>query len=339
MAQVLVIIDTDTAQDDCIAILLGLLDPAAELLAITMVAGNVSFEQQVANAHLTLNVAGRLGRVPVHAGCRRPMLREWVSATDVHGDGSGGLSMAASDAVVSDEHGVDALLRITAERPGEVSIVAIGPLTNIATAVVKDRRFATRVKSLDVMGGSNNGRGNITASAEYNFYVDPEAAQIVMDAGFVDLRIITWDPVTLRDATIRRADFERLGEIPTPLARFFHRMCAATIDYDESVGIDGSTHPDSLAIAVLLHPELVLAEAPYRVDVETGSGLTRGYSAMAWDKFHLPPNAVVVEAVDSGRFLGLLEQLLSTPTEPTRPIGGMWPEGQHPVLHKGDWTP
>ena len=323
MAQVPVIIDTDTAQDDCIAILLGLLDPAAELLAITMVAGNVGFEQQVANAHLTLNVAGKLGRVPVHAGCRRPMLRDWVSATDVHGDGSGGLSMDASAAVLSDEHGVDALLRITSERPGEVNIVAIGPLTNIATAAVLDRGFASRVKSLYVMGGSNNGRGNVTASAEYNFYVDPEAAQIVMDAGFADLHLVTWDPVTLRDATIRRVDFDRLGGLGTPLARLFHRMCAATIDYDESVGIDGSTHPDSLAIALLLHPELVLAEAPYRVDVETRSELTRGYSAMAWNKFNLVPNALVVEEVDSARFFGLLEQLLRTATTPTSPIAGI----------------
>jgi purine nucleosidase len=318
-----VIIDTDTAQDDCIAILVGLLDPAADLLAITMVAGNVGFEQQVANAQLTLNVAGMLGRVPVHAGCRRPLMREWVSATDVHGDGSGGLSMHSTAAVVDDEHGVDALLRITAERPGEVNIVAIGPLTNIATAVAKDREFAARVKSLYVMGGSNNGRGNITASAEYNFYVDPEAAQIVMEAGFADLHLITWDPLTLRDATIARADFDRLGAIDTPLARFFHRMCAATLDYDESVGIDGSTHPDSLTIAALLHPELVLADAQYRVDVETASALTRGYSAMAWDKFGVAPNTTVVEAVDAGGFFALLERVLRTSTQPSVPISGL----------------
>jgi len=318
-----VIIDTDTAQDDCIAILVGLLDPGADLLAITMVAGNVGFKQQVANAQLTLNVAGMLGRVPVHAGCRRPLLREWVSATDVHGDGSGGLSMHSTAAVVDEEHGVDALLRITADRPGEVSIVAIGPLTNIATAVVKDPEFAARVKCLYVMGGSNNGRGNITASAEYNFYVDPEAAQIVMEAGFADLHLITWDPLTLRDATIARGDFDRLGAIGTPLARFFHSMCAATLDYDESVGIDGSTHPDSLTIAALLHPELVLTDAQYRVDVETSSALTRGYSAMAWDKFGLAPNATVVEAVDAGAFFALLEDVLRTPTLPSVPIAGL----------------
>jgi purine nucleosidase len=323
MPRIPVIIDTDTAQDDCITILLGLLDPAADLRAITMVAGNVGFDQQVANAHLTLNVAGRLGQVPVHLGCRQPLLRPWASAEDVHGDGSGGLSMDLSDVDLPAEHAVNALLRLTAEAPGELSIVAIGPLTNVATAVVMDRTFAGRVKSLYVMGGSNNGRGNITPSAEFNFYVDPEAAQVVLDAGFPDLQIVPWAPLTLRDATLPRADYDRLCSLGTPLATFFRRMCDATIDYDESVGINGSTHPDSLTLAVLLHPELVRARDGYRVDVETASTLTRGMSTMAWAKFGLPPNAHVVEAVDSAGFFGLLEQLLATPTQPDRPITGL----------------
>jgi len=318
-----VIIDTDTAQDDCVTILLALLDPAADLLAITMVAGNVGFEQQVANAHLSLNVAGRLGTVPVHPGCRRPMLRDWASAEDVHGDGSGGLSMDLDGVSGSDEHAVDALLRLTAERPGELSIVAIGPLTNIAVAVVKDPGFAGRVKRLYVMGGSNNGRGNITAAAEFNFYVDPEAAQVVLDAGFADLHLVTWDPLTLRDATIDRARYTALCGLGTPLAAFFARICDATIDYDESVGIDGSTHPDSLTLAVMLHPELVLDHARYRVDVETRSELTRGLSVMAWAKFGLTPNATVVEAVDGEAFYRLLTGLLATPTTPDRPIHGL----------------
>ena len=288
-----------------------------------MVAGNVAFDQQVANAHLTLNVAGMLGRVPVHIGCRAPMLRHWASAEDVHGDGSGGLRMDLSAVREEPEHAVNALLRLTAEEPGELNIIAIGPLTNIATAVVLDPGFAGRVKSLYVMGGSNNGRGNITASAEFNFYVDPEAAQVVLDAGFADLRIIPWDPVTLRDATIERAGYDRLCASGTPLARFFKAMCDATVDYDESVGVNGSTHPDSLTLAVLLHPELVLAEAPYRVDVETRSDLTRGYSAMAWSKFGLTPNATVIEAIDSPAFFDLLAGLLRTPTVPSAPISGL----------------
>jgi purine nucleosidase len=323
MARVPIIIDTDTAQDDCVTILLGLLDPDADLRAITMVAGNVGFDQQVANAHLTLNVAGRLGDVPVHIGCRQPLLREWSSAEDVHGDGSGGLSMDLSGVQNAEEHAVEALLRLTAEAPGELNIVAIGPLTNLAVATAMDRTFPSRVRSLSIMGGSNNGRGNITPSAEFNFYVDPEAARIVLDAGFPDVRIVPWDPVTLRDATFARPDYDRLCALGTPLARFFRRMCDATIDYDESVGVDGSTHPDSLTLAQLLHPELVLASAGYRVDVETTSTLTRGMSTMAWDKFGLAPNATVIEQVDTAAFYAILEAMLSRPTTPTRPIGGM----------------
>lgn len=318
-----VIIDTDTAQDDCVTILLGLLDPAADLRAITMVAGNVSFDQQVANAHLSLNVAGKLGAVPVHAGCRRPILREWASAQDVHGDGSGGLSMDLDGVANDPEHAVNALLRLTAEAPGELSIVAIGPLTNIAAAVVLDRDFAKRVRSLYVMGGSNNGRGNITPSAEYNFYVDPEAAQVVLSAGFDDLRIVPWAPLTLNDATLPRAEYEQLGALGTPLSAFFKRMCDATIDYDESVGIDGSTHPDSLTLAVLLHPELVRASGRYRVDVETASELTRGMSTMAWQKFDAPTNATVIESIDHDGFRELLRDLLSVQTTPSRQISGL----------------
>ena len=108
------ILDTDTAQDDCVAILLGVLDGAADLRAVTMVAGNVGFDQQTKNALMTLSVAGVLGDVPVFLGCRRPMVREWVSAEYVHGDGSGGLSMDTEGVSIEDEHAVDALLRLTA---------------------------------------------------------------------------------------------------------------------------------------------------------------------------------------------------------------------------------
>lgn len=318
-----IIIDNDTAQDDCVTILLGLTDPLADLRAITTVAGNVSFDRQVANAQMTLSVAGRLGEVPLHLGCRQPMLREWVSAEEVHGDGSGGLDMDLDESAISAEHAVDALIRITAEQPGEVSIIAIGPLTNIATAVVKDRRFVENVKSLYIMGGSNNGRGNTTSSAEFNFYVDPHAAQIVMSAGFKDIHIVTWDPATLDYATYPRAEYDRLTTIDTPIAKFFKKVCDTTLDFNESVGIDGSTHPDSITLGALLHPELVLEKKGYRVDVETQSELTMGYSAMAWDKFGDEANATVIERLDGQAFYAILERMLSTDTTPTRPIRGL----------------
>ncbi|TNL96799.1 nucleoside hydrolase [Corynebacterium tapiri] len=318
-----VIIDTDTAQDDCVTILLGLLDPACDLRAVTMVAGNVTFERQVHNAAMTLSVAGKLGEVPLHLGCDRPMMRPWVSAEDVHGDGSGGLSMEFDESVVDPKHGVDALIDAVNAEPGEISIVAIGPLTNIATAVVKDRSFASKVKSLYVMGGSNNGRGNVTPSAEFNFYVDPEAAQIVMDAGFKDLKIVTWDPVTLVDATYSREDYNNLCRFKTPIGKFFRRVCDATLDFNESVGVMGSTHPDSITLGALLHPELVLQEGSYRVDVECQSTLTRGFSAMAWDKYDLEPNATVFEKLDGQAFYRILEGILATETQPSREIEGL----------------
>ncbi|SKA38663.1 purine nucleosidase [Marinactinospora thermotolerans DSM 45154] len=313
------VIDTDTAQDDCVALLIGLLDPLADLRAITMVAGNVGFDRQVRNAFLTLNAAGRLGEVPVHLGCRRPLTRPWVSAENVHGDGVGGLDMDFTGCAPEAEHGVDALVRLAAERPGELSIVAIGPLTNIAAASLKDPDFAGNVKTLYVMGGSNNGRGNITAAAEFNFYVDPEAAKAVFAAGF-EIVVIPWDPLTLRQAVFGPSALAEIAALDTPLARFFTRVCAATLEFDRSVGIDGTTHPDSLTAALLLHPELVVRSAPYHVDVETAGELTRGYAAMSWGVHGLAANATVIEEVDAAGFFSYLRALLARSVTPVRPF-------------------
>ncbi|MFC4563677.1 nucleoside hydrolase [Nocardiopsis mangrovi] len=318
------IIDTDTAQDDCVALLAGLLDPAADLRAITMVAGNVGFAQQVRNAFLTLNVAGRLGHVPVHTGCARPLVRPWVSAENVHGDGAGGLSVDHAGYAPDPEHAVDALVRMAAEHPGELSIVAIGPLTNIAAAAAKDPGFPGNVKALYVMGGSNNGRGNITAAAEYNFYVDPEAAKAVFAAGFA-VTVVPWHPLTLRDAVFGPPLLADIAAIGTPLAEFFTRVCAATLEFDRGVGIHGTTHPDSLTAAVLLHPGLVRRSGRYNVDIETAGELTRGYSAMSWGVHGLAANATVIEEVDPDGFADYIRGLLSTPTTPDRPVSG--PDG------------
>ena len=311
------VIDTDTAQDDCVAILVGLLDPAADLRAITMVAGNVGFDAQVKNAWMTLNVADRLD-VPVYLGCQRPLVREWVSAENVHGDGGGGLSIDESGLAPQGEHGVDALIRLAADAPGELTIVCIGPLTNIAMAAIKDPAFVGNVKSLYIMGGSNNGRGNITAAGEFNFYVDPDAAKTVFAAGFADIVVVPWAPLTLVDGVFSRDEIAKIAAVGTPLAKFVVRVCEATLAFDESVGIAGSTHPDSLTAAIVLHPELVAASARYAVDVEADSELTRGYSAMSWGVHGLPDNATVIESVDRLAFLDYLIGLLSTPTTPPR---------------------
>lgn len=304
------IIDTDTAADDCFALLVGLLDPAAELCAITMVAGNVGYAQQVRNALITLGQAGRAGEVPVFSGCDRPLVRPWASAEYVHGDGKGGVDFPVPDQAVEDEHGVDALIRLVREAPGEISIVAIGPLTNIAMAARRDPSFAANVKSLHIMGGANNARGNITPAAEYNFYVDPEAAKIVFGAGF-DITVVTWT-LTLAQAVFDDTRLRAIAELDTPLSRFYDVVNHPTLEFDRSVGIDGSTHPDSLTAAVLLHPELIRRTGRYRVDVETQGELTRGYSVFDWGVFGTEPNATVVEEIDADGFYDYLVGILST---------------------------
>ena len=211
---------------------------------------------------------------------------------------------------------------MAAEHPGELSIAAIGPLTNIAMALAKDPSFVDNVRSLYVMGGSNNGRGNITAAAEFNFYVDPEAAKSVFAAGF-DVTVVPWDPLTLRRAVFDQERLDRIAALGTPLAAFFTRVCAATLEFDRTVGIEGTTHPDSLTAALLLHPELVRRVSPYHVDVETAGELTRGYSAMSWGVHGLEANARVVEEIDAEAFYEYLVALLSRPTEPNRPIRGL----------------
>ncbi len=316
------ILDTDTAQDDCVAILLGLLDAEADLRGITIVAGNVPFEQQVHNAHLTMSVAGRLAEIPIFCGSRKPLVRDWVSAQDVHGDGVGGLTLDLDVLPTQTEDGVDALLRITAEEPGDINIVATGPLTNIALAVMRDPHFAERVKHLFIMGGSNNARGNITAAAEFNFYVDPDAAKIVLSSGF-DVSLIPWEPLAVRDALFSRDQLDQIVSQNTPLASFFYKVCDTTLQFDESVGICGSTHPDSLAVAVMLHPEIVIRSGMYAVDVEAESDLTRGYAPMSWGVHGLSPNARVIEEVDSKAFYGIIMELISTRTKPSSNILGL----------------
>ena len=300
-----IVIDTDTAADDCFALLVGLLDPRADLKAVTIVGGNVGFDQQVHNALLTMSLAGR--SVPVHLGARDPLEREWVSAEDVHGDGVGG--QVYDGALTTEaEHAVDALIRLAAESPGTLRVVCIGPLTNIALAVQRDPAFVTNVAGLWIMGGSINARGNITPAAEYNIYVDPEAAAIVFEAGFENVTVISWDPLTIRDTVVTPERVNRIAALDTPLSRFFVRANAATFAFDLENGLGGSTHPDSLTALLAIDPSYALATGSYRVEVETQGELTRGATVFDWRSSN--PNATAVESVDGERFFEYLVQLL-----------------------------
>lgn len=302
------IIDTDTAADDSFALLVGLLHPEAQLEAVTIVAGNVSFEQQVENALITIAAAGRAGEVPVHLGARVPMLRAWHAA-GAHGDGKGNHDFPKPTQRPSEEGAAEALVRIVDENPGEIDIVAIGPLTNIATAVLLDREFASKVRQLWVMGGCDNSIGNVTAAAEYNFYVDPEAADIVLNAGF-DTTIVTWT-LTVTRALWDRDQLASIASIDNDLARFFTILDTPNLEYNEGVALMGSTHPDSMTAMLLVRPDLIRASSRKFVAVETRGELSRGYSLFDDRPERNAPNATVIDEVDALGFYQAYVELLT----------------------------
>jgi purine nucleosidase len=283
-------------------LLIALRHPNAQLEAVTICNGNVAFDQQVENALYTLEQVG--SDVPVYPGCRKPMLNDLVDAAYVHGeDGMGDSFFPKAKQQAQQEHAVDELVRRVRESPGELTILAQAPLTNLAAAVVRDPAFAANVKRLVVMGG---GVGNITPAAEFNFYVDPEAAKIVCGGGF-DLTLFTWT-LTLSHGVFYDDDLARIDAVDTALARFYRQVTRKAEEFERSLGVPGTTHPDSMACAAIADPSLVLATRPAFLDVETRGELTRGYSHI--DFAAESPNCAVVTDFDTLRFLELFLAIL-----------------------------
>jgi purine nucleosidase len=316
------IIDTDTAGDDCFSMLLALKAPRARLEAITVCNGNIAFDQQVENALITLEVAGFGGKVPVYPGCPLPLLRPPVDAAYVFGkDGMSDSAFPLARQRPEPGHAVDALIALVMASPGEITILAQAPLTNIAMAVRKEPRFAAAVKHLWVMGGTDNALGNVTPAAEFNFYVDPEAARIVFEAGF-SLTLVTWT-LSLAGSYASAADLLAIHALGTPLSRFFMRVNASSVAFSKARYDDaGTLHPDALACALMLDETLILQADQCLVDIETDGRLTRGYSSVSSPRLPdqeqadpalgpaRPANARVVRAVDRARFTAMLTDAL-----------------------------
>jgi inosine-uridine nucleoside N-ribohydrolase len=302
------IVDTDTAGDDVFSLLIALRHPGVALEAITVCCGNVAFDQEVENALYTVEIAGRAGGVPVYAGCREPLLAEWVGAEYVHGqDGMGDSFFARAKQRPEPEHAVDELVRRIDESPGELTILAQAPLTNLALAVTRDPSIAGKVAHLYVMGG---GVGNITPAAEYNFYVDPEAARIVLNAGF-PLTLFTWS-LTRTHGVFDDDRLARIAALGTPLADFFGQVNRKACEFDDKVNhLGGSTHPDSMACAAIVEPSLILASEQAVVDVETSGEFTRGWSLIdTLGRVDREPNATVVTDYDTDGFFELMLEVL-----------------------------
>ncbi|WP_122088435.1 nucleoside hydrolase [Halalkalicoccus subterraneus] len=303
------LIDTDTAGDDTQAILLAALSDRVALEGLTISAGNVPFEYQVENAKYTLELADSTD-VPVYEGARSPLIKDHLSAEYVHGEGGLGGELFPETGIPSaDEHAVDAIVRTARENPGDVTLACIAPLTNVALAYQREPDLPELLEEVWVMGGAVNTLGNITPAAEYNFWVDPDAARIVMDA--FETTLVDWG-VTLRDSLFDAETFDEIETIDTPLAEFFLTITGAVREFNrqsehDSLGADVTTQPDSLTLATLLEPDLIERAGTYHVEVDDREGPTRGYSLV--DELGVTdgqPRTRVIESIDGEYFERML---------------------------------
>jgi len=304
------IIDTDAGVDDAQALMLALGHPEAEVAAVTAVGGNVPLENVVPNIFEVLHVMGAEG-VPVYPGAREPLLPgERVHATEFHGsDGLG--DYAGRRAVVRPENeaAAVAIARMAREQPGELTLVALGPLTNLALAVRLEPRLPSLLRRLVIMGGAHTARGNTPRwAAEFNFYYDPEAAQIVAQA-FEELTLLTWETTLAHPVTAEQ--YRSLVELGTPRARFFEAITAHTVASLRKYGYSGLLIPDPLAMVVALEPAAVVAEERHRLWVETCGQHSRGQSVLDYGRSGQEPNARVVTAMDHEKVLALFRAVLS----------------------------
>ncbi|NIY99855.1 nucleoside hydrolase, partial [Salipiger sp. HF18] len=276
-----IIIDTDPGQDDAVAILLALASPdEIEVLGITAVAGNVPLALTARNARIVCELAGRPD-MKVFAGCDRPLRHELVTAEQVHGkSGLDGPDLPESTMPLQDAHGVDFIIEtLRAEPAGTVTLCPLGPLTNIATAFERAPDIVSRVKRIVLMGGAYFEVGNITPAAEFNIYVDPEAAALVFGAG-VPLVVLPLDVTHKALVTKPRNDAfralgNRAGTAVAEMTDFFERFDLA------KYGSDGAPLHDPCVTAYLLRPDL-FSGRHINVEIETVSPLTRGMTVADW---------------------------------------------------------
>jgi len=307
------LLDTDTAGDDTQAILLAALSDRIDLEGVTICAGNVPFEYQVENAKYTLELADSAD-VPVYEGARSPLLKEYKHAEYVHGEGGlGGNLFPETDIPSADEHAVDAIVRTARENPGEITLACIAPLTNVALALQREPDLPELLEDVYVMGGAVNTLGNITPAAEYNFWVDPDAARIVMEA--FEVTLVDWG-VTVRDSLFEPDTFETIAAMEGPYADFFVTITEAVREFNsqsdhDSLEADVTTQPDSLTLATLLEPDIVEQAETYAVTVDDREGMTRGYSLV--DELGVTdrkPQTRVVESVDAEAFERIMTDML-----------------------------
>ena len=264
-----IILDTDPGIDDACAILLALASPELSLEGLTVVHGNCSLEQGTTNALSVLELANA-SHIPVAKGCELPLVQPSLLAPETHGDtGLGYAKLPAPRTKAISQHGIDFLIERILASPGEVTLVAIAPLTSVAMAIRQEPRIVDALKELIIMGGALRHEGNTTALGEFNTYVDPHAAQIVYQAG-IHTTLVPLD-VTYQ-CILTPGDVSRLLNIDSPITKFVADATRFYMEFhDQYQQIEGCVINDPLALALTFMPELcTYQELPVEVDLSGG---------------------------------------------------------------------
>ncbi|HEX2500947.1 MAG TPA: nucleoside hydrolase [Methylomirabilota bacterium] len=302
------VVDTDPGVDDALALILAFGDPETRIEALTVVAGNVGLERTVANACTILDVLGiSSSATPVFRGCDRSLLGDRVAATSHGADGLGDCHFSPSARPVEAEHAANALVRLANEAPGELTLVSLGPLTNLALALNLDPDLPGKYRRLVVMGGAVRATGNMPRpSTEFNVACDPEAAAVVLNR-WPALTLVPWEAAMAH--VIGLEHLHELWSASGPRADFVrritgHRPARAREDFD----VAGMFAADPVAMAVALAPGLVTRSERRHVTVELAGRQTRGQTTVDWFGFGgEPPNAEVVLELDRDRFWEMLK--------------------------------
>lgn len=272
------IIDTDTASDDAVALVMALRSPDIDVKAITVVAGNVPLEQASINARYTVELCGK--ETPVYEGIGQPLLRDYYDAKFFHGpDGMGGMNYPAPKRAAQAGHAVDAMIDVIRANPG-IILVTLGPLINVAAAVLKAPDIVANVSRCVVMGGAANVVGNITPAAEYNIWCDPEAARAVFRSG-LPVEMVGWE-LCRGDANLLDADIAYCKDTLNTAYSHFTIDCNihALQTNRDWLGDPGIGLPDPVAMAIALDPTIAIRASKHYVEVECDGTFTRGMTVV-----------------------------------------------------------
>lgn len=275
------IIDTDPGVDDAIALVMALTAETIAVDCLTIVAGNVDFDRQVANAQYVLELTDRANSVPVYEGARSPLLKDYETDEGFHGDdGLGGVSPPEPNRQTADGHAADRIVEAARSAPGEYTLVCLGPLTNLALALQREPDLEELLDDVWVMGGTRRPGGTGSPAAEFNFWVDPDAAKVVTQS--LDPTLVTWD-VCEDAALVDTETLERVTTAATPTGyhEFLSSVTATPRGATEDTrGLDGVVVADALVVAALVDPAVVADTDSASVAVDEREGLTRGYLAV-----------------------------------------------------------